>query len=85
MEKSTGVQLDESGLHTWNDVMKLMEDNKAAYLDKKESAGVQAINIFFAKLGDRGETFSAWLELLPSGEYSSVICGAFKLVIKVRI
>ena len=84
MEKPTGVHFDESKFQTWDDVMQFMENDQAAYVNKKGPKGVQAIRKFFAKLGDRGAIFNAWLRLLPSGDYSSVICGAFKLVIEVR-
>lgn len=51
----------------------------------KSSGKMAAVRRFFDRLGDNGSTFSAWLGLLPDGEYSSIVCGAFKMIIKVRI
>ena len=34
-------------------------------------------------LGRNGKAIKAWLDLLPDGEYTSVVCGSFKLVIMV--
>ena len=34
-------------------------------------------------MGDKGPVIQTWLELLPTGEYTSVVCGAMKLVFGV--
>ena len=35
-------------------------------------------------MGDKGPVIQTWLELLPVGEYTSVVCGAMKLVFGVN-
>lgn len=66
---------------TWADVVQAMKDARARYEEKKNSGRMSAVNGFFESLGNNGEIFQAWLGLLPNGDYTSVICGAFRLVI----
>ena len=61
-----------------------MRDAEKDYTKRhKDRSMMRGIVQFFSNVGESGGLFQAWLSLLPTGEYSSVICGAFKLVIKV--
>ena len=81
VRKRTKLDLDVSRYQTWEEVVSIMD--KVCDESEKGSGKRNAIRKFFDRLGASGPTFSAWLGLLPNGEYSSIVCGAFKLVIKV--
>lgn len=35
------------------------------------------------RLGKNGEGFKRWLDVLPDGDYGSVVSGSFKLIVEV--
>lgn len=79
--KHTQIIIDTSKHQTWDEVEETMKLVSEEFLTS--SGKRAAIRRFFDRLGDNGSIFSAWLGLLPDGEYSSIVCGAFKLIIKV--
>ena len=84
-QKSVGAKLkinvDINHFQTWEEVEHVVGEVKRQYEGK--SGAMAATRRFFDRIGKNGGTFTAWLGLLPDGEYSSVVCGAFKLIIKV--
>lgn len=86
-QKSVGAKLkinvDINQFQTWEEVENVVGEVKRQYEGK--SGAMAATRRFFDRIGKNGGTFTAWLGLLPDGEYSSVVCGAFKLIIKVSI
>lgn len=75
------ISVDINQFQTWDEVESLIGEVKRQYEGK--SGAMAATRRFFDRIGKNGGTFTAWLGLLPDGEYSSVVCGAFKLIIKV--
>ena len=75
------ISVDIHQFQTWEEVEKIIEEVKRQYEGKSGAMG--ATRRFFDRIGKNGGSFTAWLGLLPDGEYSSVVCGAFKLIIKV--
>ena len=75
------INVDINQFQTWEEVERVVEDVRNQYEGK--TGAMAAIRGFFDRIGKNGGTFTAWLGLLPDGEYSSVVCGAFKLIIKV--
>jgi hypothetical protein len=69
---------------TWADVQQTMNEAQERYKKKREGDVASGFQTFCTTVGQHGGTFQAWLNLLPDGEYSSLLCGAFKLVIHVR-
>jgi hypothetical protein len=61
-----------------------MNEAQEIYKKKREGDVASGFQTFCTNVGQHGGTFQAWLNLLPDGEYSSLLCGAFKLVIHVR-
>lgn len=84
-QKTVGAKLkisvDINQFQTWDEVECLIGEVKRQYEGK--SGAMAATRRFFDRVGKNGGTFTAWLGLLPDGEYSSVVCGAFKMIIKV--
>lgn len=62
---------------TWDQVLETM-----GTLLQRHKHGHSFGQRFFDRLGDSSDAFKAWLETLPAGDYSSMMCVAFKLVIK---
>lgn len=78
------VDIDPKKYQDWKQVEDVMRDAEKHYAERhKDKPMMKGIVQFFSNVGDSGGLFQAWLSLLPTGEYSSVICGAFKLVINV--
>ena len=79
----TDVPIDTARIFTWDEVIGVM-NRASSRQQKKENKPLACVEKFFAKVGDSGKTFNAWLSLLPDGcEYTSIICGAFRLIINV--
>jgi hypothetical protein len=76
------VDINSKKYQKWSDVEATMKAAESDYLQRHKGP-MKGIQSFFDNVGSSGDTFQAWLSLLPDGEYSSVVCGAFKLVIKV--
>lgn len=73
---------DIRGAHTWDEVLKTVDSAKEVYESKAK--GKKGIHIRAARgLSQNANDISPWLELLPDGDYSSVICGGLKLVFGV--
>jgi len=68
---------------TWADVQQTMNEAQEKYKKNREGGVGGGFQTFCITVGQHGGTFQAWLNLLPDGEYSSLLCGAFKLVIHV--
>ncbi|KAL8841966.1 MAG: hypothetical protein Q9176_002903 [Flavoplaca citrina] len=69
----------------WDAVLKTAENAK---LDAEVTAikGMSgAVRKLARRLGDAGPTFRAWLQMLPTDSYGSVICGGFKIIIDAAI
>ena len=75
------INVDVNQFQTWEEVENVIGEVRRQYEGK--SGAMAATRRFFDRIGKNGGTFTAWLGLLPDGEYSSVVCGAFKLIIKV--
>lgn len=76
-----GINVDINKFQTWEEVESVVTEVKRQY--EAKSGAMAATRRFFDRIGKNGGMFTAWLGLLPDGEYSSVVCGAFKLIIKV--
>ena len=77
------INVDINQFQTWEEVESVVGEVRRQYEEK--SGAMAATRKFFDRMGKNGGTFVAWLGLLPDGEYSSVVCGAFKLIIKVSL
>lgn len=70
-------------IQTWADVETTMVEAVKDYERTHEGKILSSLQGLCHNVSNHGTTFSAWLELLPDGDYTSVLCGAFKLVIGV--
>ena len=82
-KKGAEPEFEVSGVQKWADVVQTMEDARGEYEKRHEGKRMTAIDNFLNRIGTSGPVFQAWLDILPNGDYGSVICGAFGLVIKV--
>lgn len=74
-KKDSSVRRVDPHNCNWQDVM---QDFQSAwhYYDTKRLEGVTGKTIEgFRKLGKNTNKFAVWIELLPSGDYGSPICG----------
>ncbi|KAK6205895.1 hypothetical protein LQW54_008086 [Pestalotiopsis sp. IQ-011] len=78
----TGV--DVNGTHSVEHLWQIIDDVVEEYARKGQEGVWGNIRAGFRKLGDGSEAMQGWLGLLPTeSEYLSVICGGFKLILKV--
>ena len=69
--------------HTWEEVMRTAIEAEQVYQEKaKGKSGL--VRRAWRNIGDSQSVINPWLELLPNGEYSSIICSGLKLVFTVR-
>ncbi len=79
--KDPGIKsLDLGGTHSWDEVMRLVKDTEAAYLE----AG-RGLRQAGRSIGARSESVLPYLRLIPNGFYTSIICGGLKLVFELSI
>lgn len=71
--------------HTWEEVKVEVDKAVDAYNRKASSWRRNPFRLAGRLMGDKGPVIQAWLELLPTGEYTSVVCGAMKLVFGVYL
>ncbi|KAK1847154.1 hypothetical protein CCHR01_10199 [Colletotrichum chrysophilum] len=64
---------------SWDDVVE--EIQATAQRWKQRTGKVGKSMEFINKIGNHSEALTAWLGLLPTGDYGSSICGVFKLII----
>ena len=81
--KANDGKFNIRGVHTWEEVMEKASQAEEVYQDKaKGKKGI--FRRSWRKVGDAGPAINPWLELLPDGDYSSILCGGLKLVFGVR-
>jgi len=73
--------LDLSATHSWDEVMRLVKDSEAKYLEAGRS-GPRRVTRF---IGAYSESVLPFLRLIPNGFYTSIICGGLRLVFEVSL
>ena len=70
--------------HTWDDVLS-MQHRLSEERDVKNSKGLRGfLHKGLHRVGDKSESFQAWLKLLPTqSHYLSVLCGGLTLLLGV--
>lgn len=58
----------------WSDVMKELQNAQNYY---KNRHGVGPVGKALSKFGRYTESLKGWLDLLPAGDYGSIICGTY--------
>lgn len=74
-----------NGGYTWEDVKAEADKAVDAYNKKASSWRRNPFRSAGRAIGDKGAVTQTWLELLPAGEYTSIVCGAMKLVFGVYL
>lgn len=64
---------------SWEEVLVDLNKAKVVYKEKGK------IRRLLDKLKKSIPTLRSWLQLLPDGDYGSIICGAFKLILDVNL
>lgn len=73
------------GKTTWADVMAHLIEAENAYKNRAKKKTVAGfVTLCFRKFSGNAKFFGSWLDVLPQGDYSSVICGGFKMIFVVR-
>ena len=77
-------EIDWEHTHTWEEVLKEIEEAASSFNDPSGSWG-KARNVF-RSIGANHKVFKAWLEFLPNqSQYCSIVCGGLKLILGVRL
>ncbi|OTA05567.1 hypothetical protein A9Z42_0062450 [Trichoderma parareesei] len=73
------VRSNISGTHSWDEVFEVLREAEEAY---KSPTGFKAAHKWFRKAADKSEVVEPFLDLIPSFEFSSVICGGIKFILR---
>jgi hypothetical protein len=73
--------LDLRGKHSWDDVLRAAKDAEAAYL-KAGGKGLRKAGRFITA---KSEAVLPYLQLIPNGFYTSILCGGLKLVFEIGL
>ena len=80
MKSCKPLAVNLHGRHTWSEVLETMKEAETAYLNSSENR--------LRKMAQWVTVESAsvlpYLELIPNGFYTSIICGGLKIVFGVR-
>ena len=80
--RKTPSSFDVRGKHTWDEVLREVDNAKEVY--ELKAKGNKGMHIRVGRaIGAHSDVVSPWLELLPNGDYSSIICGGLKFVFGV--
>lgn len=79
IKNSSVKSLDLSETHSWDEVMRLVKDTEAAYLEAGRS-GLRRVGRF---IGAQSESVLPYLRLIPNGFYTSIVCGGLKLIFEL--
>lgn len=67
------------GKHSWDDVLRVAKDAEAAYL----KAGGKRLRKAGRFISAKSEAMLPYLQLIPNGFFTSILCGGLKLVFGV--
>ena len=73
--------LDFRGKHSWEDVLRVAKDAEAAY----QKAGGKGLRKAGRTIMAVSGAVQPYLQLIPNGFYTSILCGGLKLVFEVNI
>jgi hypothetical protein len=73
--------LDLCGNHSWDDVLQAAKDAEAAYLEAG-GKGLRKVGRFITA---KSEAMLPYLQLIPNGFYTSILCGGLKLVFEIGL
>lgn len=77
------TKFDIRGKHTWEEVIQEAKIAELKYKRKgSDDSPFSKVRGCFRKLQSRVSGFEAWLELIPSSTYSTVVSGGFKIIIR---
>ena len=77
-------EIDWQHTHTWEEVLKEVEEAATAFDDTSSTWG--KVRKAFRSMGSNHKVFKAWLEFLPTqSEYCSIVCGGLKLILGVSL
>jgi len=81
MQESKARNIDLSGTHSWDEVMRLVKDTEDDYV-KSGRSGLRRVSRF---IGDQSESVLPYLRLIPNGFYTSIICGGLKVIFELSL
>jgi hypothetical protein len=79
MKGSSISALDLRGKHSWDDVLRVAKDAEAVYLQ----AGGKGLRKAGRFITAKSEAMLSYLQLVPNGIYTSILCGGLKLVFEI--
>ena len=65
--------------HTWDEVLQ-----QATFAESQYKSSNQ-VRLIFRGIGDHAPGIAPWLGLIPDGEYTSILCGGLKMILKVQL
>lgn len=73
---------DIGATHEWSEVIDMAQQAQGLYNNRAKGVPGSATRLF-RFLGKNAPAIEPWIELLPNGDYSSLICGALKIGLSV--
>ncbi len=74
------VRADISSKHSWEEVFKLLNDAEDEYRNPK---GISVFRKYFRRVADKSEVLEPFVDFIPNGQYTSIICGGLIFILKV--
>lgn len=73
--------LDLTGVHSWDEVMRLVKDKEDAYL----KAGQNGLRAMGRSMTAHSKSVTPYLRLIPNGFFTSIVCGGLKLIFELSL
>jgi hypothetical protein len=84
-KKDKNIVVDLQATRSWDSVESLLKATVDECAKKKHKKDwLSRVENCFSKMLTYGAGIKSWLEILPDGEYTSLLCGGFKLIVCVR-
>ena len=80
----SGIEETDITACGWTKVLKLVQSMEKHYEKEQMTGQYGSLRKCLYKVGENGDCFKKWLDLLSDGDYGSVVSGSFKLIVEVR-
>lgn len=85
-KRKLGITVNLQATQAWDGVEEILRKAVAVRLkDRKKKDEACPMERCLSKMLEYGPGVKSWLEILPDGEYTSLVCGGFKLIIGVWV
>ncbi|RKK77502.1 hypothetical protein BFJ71_g16735 [Fusarium oxysporum] len=75
------VRANISRQHSWEDVLSVLREAESHY---SNPTGIKIVHKWFRKAADRSAAIEPYIDFIPGGTYTSVICTGLTFILQVR-